>query len=300
MSLHVDGENLSDAWVAAFAALGGAKGCEAANLTVTIANPTLEILRVRRAIDAQVAELGASGQHQFNKSVHTVANTIFPISLYREDHPQAFFESAIRGQSGRNGSITSWGANGGTYIGRLLSYPTYGGESFNQIARMLKNLDAEQNYQDSYEMSLACEPPDCENPVPGHTTSASTFVPGYDNNHRGGQCLSHVSLNLSRNRVLSMVALYRHQTYVSRAYGNFLGLARLLHFLVRESRKDLTVGELMVVASHAEIDQQARGGRAVLLEKCNSYLADGPTPIEWQSRPLGARWSDLNLPKVPA
>jgi phosphopantetheine--protein transferase-like protein len=246
MSLHINGQNVAEAWLKGYEALAKRRHDEAVNMTVTVDNPGLEILGVRQSIDSEVARLQATGKRDFNKSVHTVANTIFPISLYREGRPEAFYEAAVTGQSGRKGTITSWGHNSGTYIGRLLQYPTYGGERFNQISRMLENLDARLNFQDSYEMSLTCEPPDADPDTPTLFASASTFVPAYDNSHRGGQCLSHISLNRSPQGALSMVALYRHQTYLTRAYGNFLGLSRLLHFLVRESRKDLHVGELMM------------------------------------------------------
>ena len=93
-----------------------------------------------------------------------------------------------------------------------------------------------------------------------------------------------------------MTALYRHQTYMSRAYGNFLGLARLMHFLVNESVKELKVGELLIVASHAEIDSGARDAAKTLLESRLNASFDDPVAIEWQSRPLGSSWSDLDLP----
>lgn len=296
MSVHIHGGNLSEAWVSAYDALAQRPKGQAVNMTVSVANPGREILAVRQEIDAEVAELRAAGNSVFNKSIHTVANTIFPISLYREGRPEAFYDAAIAGQSRRDGKITSWGAKGGTYIGRLLDYPTYGGQSFNQLARMLDNLNARLNYQDSYEMAFTCEHPDPDPNDPVRSASASTFVPNYDNNHRGGQCLSHISLNRSPGGALSMVALYRHQTFLTRAYGNFLGLARLQHFLVRECQKELRVGELMIVASHAEIDSEARPGAPDLVARCQEFLDDVPAEIEWQARPFGAKWSDLNLP----
>lgn len=297
MSLHVDGDNLADAWVNAYDALSAQPGRQTVHLTVTIGRPNLEVLGVRQAVDRAVATLRAQGKTAFNKSVHTVANTIFPISLYREGRPDAFYEAALSGQSGRQGSVTSWGPKAGTYIGRLLNYPTYKGTIDNQLARMLRNLDAEKNYQDFYEISLLCECSEAELSS-GVATSASTFVPGSDNSHRGGQCLSHVSLTRSPDGALSMAALYRHQTYLTRAYGNFLGLARLLHFLAHESSKDLHVGELMIVASHAEIESDARAGAPDLLAACRQSLDDEPVEIEWQNRPFGAKWSDLDLPEV--
>jgi hypothetical protein len=298
MSQHVSGANIADGWVAAFAALAAARGSEIVNLTVTIEDPGLELLGVRQQIDGHVAELNASGHPDFNKSVHTVANTIFPVSLYRAGRPDAFYEAVRRGQARRAGSITSWGPKAGTYAGRLVRYPTYGRGELNQIKRIVEYLDADSTYRDRYEISVACEAPDEDPAKPTLFTSASTYVPGYDNATRGGQCLSHISLNVTDDR-LSMTALYRHQTYLARAYGNFLGLARLQHFLVQETEKPLQVGELMVVASHAEIESSAAARRESLLQSCQAHLADEPAPIEWQARPFGSSWSDLELPNSP-
>ncbi|WP_143544415.1 MULTISPECIES: hypothetical protein [unclassified Rhodococcus (in: high G+C Gram-positive bacteria)] len=301
MALHISGENISDSWVKAYDALSREADCSAVNMTITVEDPSTEIKAIRREIDLDVAARKFAGERAFNKSVHTVANTIFPISLYRPGRPDAFYQAAATGQSGRNGNITSWGPNSGTYIGRLLRYPTYDKGHFNQLERVLKNLDADLNYQDCYEISLDSDTlttlPD--NNLP-RSASASTYVPAYDNYYRGGQCLSHISLNLSKEKRLSMTALYRHQTYLSRAYGNFLGLSRLLHFLVRESRKDLRVGELMIVASHAEIEKEARSRRQILVRSCNAHLGEDPQKIEWHSRGFGQSWSDLRLPTVSA
>lgn len=297
MSQHVIGANIAEAWVEAFGALSVARRCEIVNLTITIGNPTLEVLAVRRQIDREVAELSAAGRSGFNKSVHTVANTIFPISLYRAGRPDAFYDAVRKSQSRRAGSITSWGPKGGTYVGRLVEYPTYGKGDLNQIKRIVEYLDSDTTYRDRYEFSLTCEAPDQDPTKPTLFTSASTFVPGYDTSTRGGQCLSHISLNVTDDR-LSMTALYRHQTYVARAYGNFLGLARLQHFLVQEAKKPLRVGELMVVASHAEIEAPAAARREPLLGSCRAHLDDKPVPIEWQARSFGSSWSDLELPEL--
>lgn len=292
MSEHVSGPNIAEAWVNAFDRLASAKHHEYVNFTVTIDNPGLELLGVRRRLDRAVADLKG-----FNKSVHTVANTIFPVSLYRAGRPDAFYAAVTDSQTRRATSPTSWGPKGGTYAGRLVRYPTYGKGELNQIKRIIEFLDAEKTYRDRYEISLVCDPPDDAPATPTACASASTFVPGYDNAVRGGQCLSHISINVTAGK-LSMTALYRHQTFVERAYGNFLGLARLQHFLVQETQRDLEVGELMVVASHAEIESTAAPQRDVLLQSCKELLSQQPVPIEWQARPFGSSWSDLELPSL--
>lgn len=293
MSTHVSGSNISTAWLAALAALNDQAASSAVNFSVTVEHPDQEIADVRQALDRKVSELHAARPKDFNKSVHTVANTIFPISLYRVGNPEKFYAAALTGQSGRNGTVTSWGPKAGTYIGRLLRYPTYGGTEVNQLSRLLCYLNDDTNWADRYEVELSLPAPD-----PGTSAeTASTYLAGYDNAARGGQCMSHLSLNLSDGK-LSMVALYRHQTYVSRAYGNLLGLARLMRFLVAECTKDLQVGELMVVASHAEIEQSARGSIASLLDPATNGATGTAGDIEWHSRPFGSAWSDLELPSI--
>jgi hypothetical protein len=118
------------------------------------------------------------------------------------------------------------------------------------------------------------------------------YLPGFDNQIRGGQCLSHISLTLIGNR-LSLTALYRHQVYVTRAYGNYLGLARLLAFLAHESGRD--IGEIMVVASHADIDATRTAAQS-LLSSAVDASGTGIAQIEVESRPLGSTWRDLDLP----
>jgi hypothetical protein len=105
---------------------------------------------------------------------------------------------------------------------------------------------------------------------------------------RGGPCLAHISLTLDEG-VLSMVALYRRHSYIPRAYGNFLGLARLLVFLSVESGHE--VGNLLVVTGHAVDDAS---GRKVLLRAARANQGE-VAEIEWHARSLGASWSDLDL-----
>lgn len=50
-----------------------------------------------------------------------------------------------------------------------------------------------------------------------------------DRRRRGGPFLAHVSLT-SVDGSLHLAALHRRHHYLARAYGNFLGLARLRNF----------------------------------------------------------------------
>ncbi|MCR6493534.1 hypothetical protein [Cellulomonas sp. P24] len=288
MSTHVDADDIGGAWLGAYRAL--ANPGELVNLTVTIANPLHEDVGVRRTIEARLAEERLLKSNFKAQTMHTVANTIFPIGLYRPEMPGAvdrFYQrvESIEGAR-RHSRKTGWG----TYIGRLVSYPSPDGEPTNQLAQVLQVLRAERNYKNRYEMPIIA--PDRDSPVGVGEASAvlqggrGTVTPA-----RGGPCLAHISLSSFRG-VVSMVALYRNHTYEDRAYGNFLGLARLLSFLATESGQ--TVGELMVVASHADA---VLPQRKELLHAA-SAAAGETRPIELSARPLGASMSDLSMPDL--
>jgi hypothetical protein len=269
------------------------------NLTVTIEQPTLEDRGIRHELERAIAQLRDSGAPGFQRpqSVHTVANTLFPISLYRRGRTDAFFRNAIAGQLGRGGKSTSWQPSG-TYIGRLIRYPIADGKStINQLEILLDRLRSASR-KDYYELGLGGSATDDQAPggnaceITGLDGGMPIYLPGFDNQIRGGQCLSHISLTLIGNR-LSLTALYRHQVYVTRAYGNYLGLARLLAFLAHESGRD--IGEIMVVASHADIDATRTAAQS-LLSSAVDASGTGIAQIEVESRPLGSTWRDLDLP----
>jgi thymidylate synthase len=66
----------------------------------------------------------------------------------------------------------------------------------------------------------------------------------------------HIDLTVFEGR-LSMAAVYRHQFLITKAYGNLLGLSRLLAFLAQQSGYE--VGELVVHATMADLEQDTYG-----------------------------------------
>jgi hypothetical protein len=80
--------------------------------------------------------------------------------------------------------------------------------------------------------------------------SMAVFAPGRRST-RGFPCLSHISVTLVEE-TLHMSAVYRNHDFMGRAYGNYLGLGRVLHFLSTES--GYSVGELLCVSTHAAVE----------------------------------------------
>jgi hypothetical protein len=294
----VTGTDIGSAWLAAFRALKAQGGSGIVNLAVDITAPMTEDLGVRHAIEDVLVGLRDSHRDFAGvQSIHTVANTVFPISLYRPDTEGAaarFMANALKGeQNRRHASHRRWG----TYLGRLVAYPARDGAATNQLAIALERLGSkDRQWSDLYEVPITSpdgdhSEPDWEDLISSPSASGGAVLHGdtrLDSLRRGGPCLAHISFTLQGGAV-SMLALYRRHSYVTRAYGNFLGLSRLLYFMAHESGHD--VGNLMVVTGHATVDAP---GRAKLLAAAEA-AAGTPTPIETGARPLGATWSDLDL-----
>lgn len=287
MAVFVQGSDIGSSWVAAYEQLQ--RTGHAVNLAVAIEEPLREDIGVRRAIEAELVscreqtDLSAFRRPQ---SMHTVANTIFPVGLYRPDRAGAakrFFTNALRVERQRaKAKNRRWG----TYIGRLVAYPSPNGSTTNQLATALDVLNRDLNYKDRYELPVATpqdQPGDVNGGALLHGDSATDPFRA-----QGGPCLAHMSFTSIDGR-LSMTALYRAHAYEPRAYGNFLGLARLLRFLATESGRE--VGDLLVVASHAWAASPSRGH---LLEAAQAASGD-ITDIETHARPLGVGVSDLDL-----
>lgn len=294
MPVFVQAVDIGSAWLSAYQELE-ATG-DAVNLAVSIAEPLREDLGVRRAIENQLVKERHGRSNLFSRpqSMHTVANTIFPIGLYRPgpQGAQRFMANVRIGEKQRSSDRNrDWG----TYIGRLTAYPAPAGGTTNQLQSILDNLNRGVEYKDRYEIPVlvpdqdAGAGPDCATAAVLHgDTSVDRFRPV------GGPCLAHVSLT-SFQRRLSMVALYRSHLYEVRAYGNFLGLARLLAFLARESNRQ--VGELLVVTGHAWAGLGS-SARSELIAQARAH-AGQVVDIETHARPLGASTRDLDLPREP-
>jgi hypothetical protein len=209
--------------------------------------------------------------------VTTVANTIFPSALY---HPHLGDIAAARLYENYELSMRAHrrrGADKDTYFNRLMAYPVTGDShnaldgklasdgAFNQLEYHVERLRKQReagHLSSAYELGIS-HPADAELRVQ---------APLKDKQMMGFPCLSHVSLTLVDDHV-HMTATYRNQAFITRAYGNYLGLARLLRFVAHESGSQ--PGEVEVVATHADAEL-ALGSTAVreLVGKCRDALTE--------------------------
>ena len=271
--------DLGSAWLAGFSSLLET-GHSAVTLSIT--DPLREDLGVRREIEQTLVDLKASGNRDFRnvQSMDTVASTIFPIDLYPgRGYAEHFFDEVdlsedLRSHSTRRG----WG----TYIGRLTRFPSPSGQPVNQLREALRRLQLARAWSSVVEMPVE---------TPYEDLSLNILSDGEtDWRLWGGPCLAYVSVTRIGDR-LSMLAQYRHHYYYMRAYGNFLGLARLLAFLAGES--SLEVGELTVTTGHAEADGTHR---REFFDRATA-AAGSLWAVEVASRDIDADYSDLDLPR---
>jgi hypothetical protein len=271
MALFVSEKNLSAAWVAALDVLL-ANGGDAVNLTVAIDDPTEEHAGVREVLD----RFNGARRRANRKSVElvsTVANTIFPAAWYIEslgtDAETHLYELE------RTTRFVSRRRNrSGTYFERMVAWPGPTGE-FNQLDQVVRRLRGARLHGlqrgNAYEIGVVT-PAD-------ETIAVPVMVGGKDRKVRGFPCLSHLSFSLQHG-VVHLTALYRSHDFISRAYGNYLGLGRVLAFVARQS--GFPVGELTCISASAtaEIGHGAGLGRHALeamLEDCRVAL-EATTP----------------------
>jgi hypothetical protein len=198
--------------------------------------------------------------------LHTVAETIFPATEYRQgglaavlDYPDRVYP-VIK-------SANPWG----TYALRMTKRKCSDGTTFNPLQFMIEKLRRQLAQPGPkravYELDAMSEFLDLK-----------LYEADADRNRAlGGQCLSHLSFKLGPKRELYLTAMYRYQWFVQKALGNLLGLARLQDCVAREL--GIPVGPLVCHATLAVLEDErvqkmpwAREDVRALVETCEQLL----------------------------
>jgi hypothetical protein len=265
MSTYVEpAATVSEAWLRTVEVVvrGGGR---LVNVLTTITEPGVEDDHVRAIIDQALAAKGRRAQ-----SVETVAGTIFPSELYRDvgypwrpgltpEEAGALDEAATELFDSYELMLplllTANGNKGGTYFSRMITWPGKEAGGVNQLADRIRYLRGHRSRgvtaNNAADIAIGGEADISDQ---GLQVYAAT-----DRRQRAFPCLVHVDLTLLSGR-LSMLAVYRHQFLLTKAYGNLIGLCDLLKFLAQQSGFD--VGELAVQATLADDERGSYGGRA--------------------------------------
>jgi thymidylate synthase len=216
----------AQAWVAAASALVE-QGDSAFNVIIDVEKP-VEYTQTDNAVISMVD--GFLRRHDV-EPISTVANTIFPHSIFLAHGSPRFYDVYLRGFD-RLSETKQWGR----YFERLTRHQTADGTWYNPLQALIEKLrdnTGDRTYSSAYELAVYDPLRD------------SRFL-------RGGQCLSFLSFKVNADRGLNLTVMYRNHTYITRCLGNLIGLGRLQSFVASES--NLAVGSLTCVSTHAVLD----------------------------------------------
>ncbi|MEU8353347.1 hypothetical protein, partial [Streptomyces sp. NPDC048845] len=218
--------DITQAWVAACNKLDRKDNPDRTGLhtVVRIADPTSDDPMFRAELDRLRTARGLW-------PLETVASTLFPAALAaRSAGPDDLAERYRRMYP----VIKRYpGNHRGTYFGRLVFYPAASKTGIDQLGTVISRLRAQAagaRIAAAYEIDIAAatDPEEAGADLLVHTA-------GKDNSYIGFPCLSHISLQLHRDRRVHAAALYRSHFMFERAYGNYLGLGRLLAYIAEQA-----------------------------------------------------------------
>jgi len=212
--LPVENPNLSVAWAEAFLALMSPGCTEITPLVVTVTGINGEKIQenaeIRRLLDETLA--------RYETSCLTVANTIFPKSLWNPARARALlYERYIKHAWPRVKKCRA--NNRGTYFQRLVAFEN-GANSVNQLEHVISTWQKGNHRHSALQLSI--------------------FDPRRDHNdcrQMGFPCLHQVCftpLGTNGSAGLAVTGFYATQHIFEKAYGNYLGLCRLGHFAAHE------------------------------------------------------------------
>lgn len=215
-AIHIIENNLSIAWAKAF--LASMRHPELSPLTITVTglsnNDIPEYAPIR-------SELDDSLKSHSLRSCQTVANTIFPKSMWNPARgAQLLFDRYNRSRN----QIRKCKDNcHGIYFERMISYGVDYSSPTNQLAFIIETYTEKNNHRRS-------------------ALYASILDPKADEKHqrqRGFPCLQQVGFVPVRKNYLNVVGFYPKEHIYDRGYGNYLGLCRLGQFMAYEMGLEL-------------------------------------------------------------
>jgi thymidylate synthase len=212
----IENSNLSLAWAEAFLALMQPGCTEITPLAVTVrisdGGNIDEHEGIRQLIDNALAD--------HKSSCNTVANTIFPKSLWNPKRDRTLlYERYLKYAWPR---VRKCQANyRGTYFHRLVAFDNGNDEPVNQLEHVIRTWQKGNHRHSALQLSVF-------DPRRDHT----------DCRQMGFPCLHQVCftpLGTNGRAGLAVTGFYATQHILEKAYGNYLGLSRLGHFVAHET-----------------------------------------------------------------
>lgn len=269
----IDQPNLSLAWAEAFLALRNTSKHRLSPLTLSFSGfgsgGPEEVTTIREAVDAALvaSEL---------QTVKTVANTIFPISLwrlakgdrkalyamYRENLPDYVAMESSKNQRG-------------LYFGRLIAF-----DMDHKTGGQLDYVPAGKVPENGNQLEFIIQ--HCKPTVRHSMFQAATFDPARDHTTLAQlpfPCLQHVTFEPDfKAGTLELNAFYATQQLFAKGYGNFLGLANLGLFMAGEVKLSLARVSCFIGVEKMEKGPKAGQELDALVSVCEEAI--GTTAAE--------------------
>lgn len=280
--------SLEEAWVSVLEAAELTRDGRLLHAVFAIADPQAPLTQVVALNDALLVPHG-------DHSVDTVANTLFPANLYAPpdvdfapdlapghlrqldaaaDELYAAYRDMVPTLCSFNGN------EHGTYFGRLVSWPGKTSDGYNQLKRRVEQLRSHRNQRNSATNAadFALEGIAEIESITVEATGLQMYKTD-DERQMAFPCLVHVDISVVDNH-LNLMAVYRHWHLVHKAYGNIVGLTRLLHFLSQQTGYE--PGELMIHATVANAELRSFNHKT--LKELISEVRNEITPDQKVSR----------------
>lgn len=242
--LVIESTNLSYAWRDLFLRILEGSGKEISSLIISLSGfnsgvPN-EDLNIREALDQCL--LATEKQ-----PIHTVANTIFPENLwglYKNDR-RKFFKRYIDNLP-RIKALAPHKNCKGLYFERLTAFGCDVANG-NQLEHIISSYNSNKSVRRTM-LQASIFDPDRD-----HTSSAQLGFP----------CLQHLQfIPDNRNQTLSVNAFYATQQVFEKAYGNYLGICRLSHFMAHEM--NLSLDRVNFYIGVAKFDTLPKGTQEIV------------------------------------
>ncbi|MCJ2183703.1 hypothetical protein MTR62_13530 [Novosphingobium sp. 1949] len=238
----LEGRTIPEVWLKAASYVNDCHRHEDLNVFLHVREPTvLEVADrdVWLAMDQFFSDHGAY-------SIHTVAETIFPLDCYEKGGAAGVYEDYPRRIKEIHAARTDRGW--GTYAHRLVRQKDRDGTLYNPLSDLVAKMKNYSKYVASFELGVG----------PAIEEEICIYDGAIDRRpHYGGPCLSHLSFK-SHKGAVHLNATYRSHYYIRRLFGNMVGLGRLLYFISVET--GLAIGSLTINSTYAKADS-GNGGQ---------------------------------------
>lgn len=241
-SLVVTEKNLSRAWAKAFLETmekGGSTRHPSVVTVNLIDGEDFESKEIRSLLDNELKKHGKN-------SCLTVANTIFPVSMWNPNIPNDDLELYKRYERAWLGIRKCPANRNGVYFRRLTAYRPKAGENephqpaVNQLKSVIDTYTGGNHRKSALQAAIF-------DPTRDHSNQRQ----------KGFPCMQQVAFTPLPNGDLSITGIYATQLQFEKAYGNYLGLYWLGRFMAKHLKMNLRQVVCMAAVLQRSDEQDA-------------------------------------------